>query len=74
LYFAGFSIPEVYKKTGKRWGSFQAFIEPVLGRKNLQIYRYSTAVKAICSTRQQTALSLRFQNYNEFPFVLGRNG
>ena len=41
----GFASLEVTQKNGYRWGTFPAFIEPILGRQNLHISRYSQATK-----------------------------
>lgn len=37
----GFSKIDYNIKQGLRWGSYQAFLEPVLNRSNLVIYRYA---------------------------------
>lgn len=41
----GFSKVDYNIKQGLRWGTYQAFLEPILSRTNLKIYRYAYAVK-----------------------------
>lgn len=43
----GFSKVDYNIKNGLRWGTHQAFLEPVLNRTNLIIYRYAHAIKVI---------------------------
>ena len=43
--FVGFGPIEVTQKRGYRFGTFSAFIEPILDRKNLYVSRYSQATK-----------------------------
>jgi choline dehydrogenase-like flavoprotein len=41
----GFQPIDFNSKNGRRWGTYQAFLEPILGRPNLHVSRYSTATK-----------------------------
>lgn len=42
---SGFSRVDLNIKEGLRWGTYQAFLEPILNRTNLSIYRYALATK-----------------------------
>jgi len=39
------SIGEMTRKRGRRWGGYQAFLRPILHRKNLVVIRFSQVVK-----------------------------
>jgi choline dehydrogenase len=41
----GFSKLDHNVKNGLRWGTYQGFLEPILNRTNLKVYRYSWASK-----------------------------
>jgi len=41
----GFTKMDYNIKDGMRWGTFQAFLEPILNRTNLVIYRYAYAIR-----------------------------
>ena len=61
-FSTGFAALEVSQKKGYRWGTFPAFIKPILDRKNLYISRYSQATKVfsvhltmlLCTYKMQT--------------------
>jgi len=46
-FILGYGPIDVTINRGKRWGTYKAFLEPILQRKNLNVYRYSTAIKVI---------------------------
>ncbi|ODM88017.1 Alcohol dehydrogenase [acceptor] [Orchesella cincta] len=41
----GFTKLDYNIKNGLRWGTYQAFLEPILNRTNLVIYRYAYAIR-----------------------------
>ncbi|CAL8118258.1 unnamed protein product [Orchesella dallaii] len=41
----GFSKIDYNIKDGLRWGTYQAFLDPILNRSNLVIYRYAYAIR-----------------------------
>jgi hypothetical protein len=52
----GFQPMERNIKDGKRWGSYQAYIEPFLLRENLKIYRYARAAKVTVHMTHDTVI------------------
>ncbi len=43
--FAGYGMYDINAEKGRRAGSYEAFIKPILSRKNLSIYRYAQVTK-----------------------------
>lgn len=41
IFFIAFYPIDVTIKDGKRWSTYKAFIQPVLGRNNLKVVRYA---------------------------------
>ena len=55
--FVGFGMDQLTVKSGSRWSTYRAFVEPVLGRENLNLLRYSTVEKVNCDFKQTVHLS-----------------
>ena len=60
--FVGFGRIDYNLKDGLRWGTYQAYIEPILDRANLKVYRYATVQKVSAKVQvhpeMKTALAM----------------
>lgn len=53
LSLEGFMHADIHIKNGYRWGSYQAFLKPILKRENLNIYRYSKVIRVHLNNENQ---------------------
>ncbi|ODM94348.1 Glucose dehydrogenase [FAD, quinone], partial [Orchesella cincta] len=70
----GFQVPsfstlDVSVKDGRRFGAYQAFLEPVLSRKNLQVYRYARVTKVHLKGPTNTAYGVTYKRHGVERFV-----
>ncbi|CAL8100281.1 unnamed protein product [Orchesella dallaii] len=66
---SSFSRLEVAIKDGRRFGAYQAFLEPVLNRTNLHIYRYARVTKIHLTKKTKRAYGVTYKRHGVEHFV-----
>jgi choline dehydrogenase-like flavoprotein len=67
----GFSQLDATLKNGARWGTFEAFLQPILHRRNLVIYRYARVIK-IHLDRRKNCYGVTYIRHGMKKFVRAR--
>lgn len=63
-----FSKLDVTIKNGRRFGAYSAFLEPVLARKNLKVYRYARVLH-LKFNKNKRAYGLTYTRHGIMRFV-----
>lgn len=66
-----FARLDVTLKDGIRWGTYNAFLKPILKRRTLTIYRYSRVIK-VHLDRQKNAYGVTYMRHGMQKFVRAR--
>ncbi|ODN00471.1 Glucose dehydrogenase [FAD, quinone], partial [Orchesella cincta] len=65
----GFSRLDLSVKDGRRFSAYQAFLEPILNRTNLNIYRYARATKIHLHKKTNSAYAITYKRHGVEHFV-----
>jgi len=68
---SGFSTLDYNIKDGLRWNTYSAFLEPILNRTNLKIYRYAWATKVHLDANKR-AVGVTYNRHGQSRYVEAR--